>query len=60
MNGTITITRGGKVTIHTYTSPPQGWLVSTHILEGPAKLVIFDGQRRGCLVPRVAGLQQDV
>ena len=44
MNGTITITRGGKVTIHTYTSPPEGWLVNTHILEGPTKLIIFDGQ----------------
>ena len=44
MNGTITITRGGTVTIHTYTSPPEGWLVNTHILEGPTKLIIFDGQ----------------
>jgi len=44
MNGTITITRGDKVTVHTYTSPPEGWLVNTHILEGPTKLVIFDGQ----------------
>ena len=44
MNGTITITSGGTVTIHTYTSPPEGWLVNTHILEGPTKLVIFDGQ----------------
>jgi hypothetical protein len=44
MNGTITITRSDKVTIHTYTSPPEGWLVNTHILEGPTKLVIFDGQ----------------
>ena len=44
MHGTITITRGGTVTIHTYTSPPEGWLVNTHILEGPTKLIIFDGQ----------------
>ena len=44
MNGTLTITRGGTVTIHTYTSPPEGWLVNTHILEGPTKLIIFDGQ----------------
>ena len=44
MNGTITITRGGTVTIHTYTSPPEGWLVNTQILEGPTKLIIFDGQ----------------
>jgi len=44
MNGTFTITDGGKVTIHTYTSPPDGWLVNTHILEGPTNLVIFDGQ----------------
>jgi hypothetical protein len=44
MKGTITVTRGDEVAIHTYTSPPNSWLVNTQILEGPVELVIFDGQ----------------
>jgi glyoxylase-like metal-dependent hydrolase (beta-lactamase superfamily II) len=54
MNGTITVTHGGKVTIHTYTSPPDGWLVNTHILEGPTKLAIFDGQLMTAYAEEVA------
>lgn len=44
MDGTITVSNGGKIAVHTYTSPPDGWLVNTHILEGPTKLLIIDGQ----------------
>ena len=54
MNGIITITHGGEVTIHTYTSPPEGWLVNSHILEGPTKLVIFDGQMMNAYADEVA------
>jgi glyoxylase-like metal-dependent hydrolase (beta-lactamase superfamily II) len=54
MNGSITVTHGGSVTIHTYTSPPEGWLVNTHILEGPTKLIIFDGQLMKAYADEVA------
>ncbi len=33
-----------RVRVHTYVSPPDGWLVNTQVVEGPKSLVIFDGQ----------------
>ena len=34
----------GSVKVHLYTSPEDGLLVNTPIVEGPTKLIIFDGQ----------------
>ena len=34
----------GNVKVHTYISPEDGLLTNTPIVEGPAKLIIFDGQ----------------
>jgi glyoxylase-like metal-dependent hydrolase (beta-lactamase superfamily II) len=42
--GKITITRGVKAVIHTYTAPEVGWLVNSHIIELPTQLVIVDAQ----------------
>src|SRR5579883_1125441 len=45
MTGTIDTTEvAGGVRIHTYTSPEDGMLVNTQIIEGPTRLVVFDGQ----------------
>lgn len=42
--GTVVVSNYTNVQIHTYVSPPDGFLVTTHIVEGPEKLVLFDGQ----------------
>ncbi len=42
--GTITVTKGRRVTIHTYTAPELGWLVNSHIVELPKQLLIVDAQ----------------
>jgi glyoxylase-like metal-dependent hydrolase (beta-lactamase superfamily II) len=42
--GKITITRGRKATLHTYTAPEIGWLVNSHIIELPTQLIIVDAQ----------------
>lgn len=44
LEGTVRVIEHGGVKIHLYTSPEEGLLVNTPIVEGPAKLVIFDGQ----------------
>ncbi len=43
-----------NVRIHTYVSPPDGFLVTTQIVEGPTKLVIFDGQLLNAYAAEVA------
>ncbi len=42
--GTITVTKGHRVTVHTYTAPEVGWLVNSHIIELPKQLLIVDAQ----------------
>ena len=42
--GTITVTKGHRVTLHTYTAPEVGWLVNSHIIELPKQLLIVDAQ----------------
>lgn len=44
MTGTINTTELAGVRIHTYTSPEDGMLVNTQIIEGPTRLVVFDSQ----------------
>ena len=42
--GTVRVIEYGSVKVHLYTSPEDGLLVNTLIVEGPTKLIIFDGQ----------------
>jgi glyoxylase-like metal-dependent hydrolase (beta-lactamase superfamily II) len=44
MQGTVRVHTHGDVRLHTYISPEDGLLTNTPIVEGPNKLVIFDGQ----------------
>jgi len=43
MAGKVTTQNYGDVTLHTYLSPDDGFLLNTQIVETPAGLVIFDG-----------------
>jgi glyoxylase-like metal-dependent hydrolase (beta-lactamase superfamily II) len=42
--GKICVSDHGDVKVHTYISPPDGLLTNTQIVEGPTKLIVFDGQ----------------
>ena len=44
MQGTVTVTTGDQVRIHTYTAPEIGWRANTHIIELPSQVVLFDAQ----------------
>jgi len=44
MQGAITTTRAGDVTIHTYTAPDIGWCVNSHVIEFATQLVVIDAQ----------------
>jgi glyoxylase-like metal-dependent hydrolase (beta-lactamase superfamily II) len=44
MDGTITVVQRDSLTFHTYTSPPDGLVENTHIVEGPNRLVLLDAQ----------------
>src|SRR5262249_13077672 len=44
MRGTVRVHEHGAVRLHTYISPEDGLLTNTPIVEGPNKLIIFDGQ----------------
>ncbi len=44
MNGKISIIEKGGAKLHTYTSPEDGLLVNTHIIETKDKLVVIDTQ----------------
>ncbi len=52
--GTIVMSDYGRVRIHTYASPPNGFLVDTHIVEGPTRLIIFDAQLLNAYAEEVA------
>jgi glyoxylase-like metal-dependent hydrolase (beta-lactamase superfamily II) len=52
--GSVVVSEHGPVRIHTYVSPANGWLVNTQIVEGPTKLVIFDGQLLNAYAEEVA------
>ncbi len=54
MKGTVVISAHPHVRVHTYVSPPDGWLVTTPIVEGPEGLVIFDGQLLNAYAEEVA------
>jgi hypothetical protein len=42
--GKVCVSEYGNVKIHTYISPGDGLLTNTQIVEGPTKLIVFDGQ----------------
>ncbi len=42
--GSVRVMEHDNVRIHLYTAPEDGLLVNTPIVEGPTRLVIFDGQ----------------
>jgi glyoxylase-like metal-dependent hydrolase (beta-lactamase superfamily II) len=42
--GKICVSDHGDVKVHTYISPPDGLLTNMQIVEGPTKLIVFDGQ----------------
>jgi glyoxylase-like metal-dependent hydrolase (beta-lactamase superfamily II) len=44
MPGTWTATRTGLPTIHTFTAPEDGWLVTSHIIELPSQFLVVDAQ----------------
>lgn len=44
LQGTVIVTQRGQVKVHSYVSPADSFMVNTQIVEGPDKLVIFDGQ----------------
>jgi len=52
--GTVVVRHYPDVRIHTYISPPDGFLVNTHMIEGPEKLVLFDGQLLNTYAAEVA------
>lgn len=42
LHGTITLTEGRSVKVHSYTAPEDGFGVNTHIIELPHELVVVD------------------
>lgn len=44
MEGTVTVTRAGEVSVHTYVAPERGWRAASHLIELPSQLVLFDAQ----------------
>jgi len=38
MKGTVVVSQYPNVRVHTYVSPPDGWLVNTRIVEGKERL----------------------
>ena len=44
MKGTVKILERGWVRIHSYVSPGDSARVTSHIVEGPTSLVIYDAQ----------------
>ena len=44
MLGEMTVTERGRIRIHTYTAPEEGWRVNTHLIELPTQIVAVDAQ----------------
>lgn len=44
MHGTVQVEERGALKVHTYVAPEASFLVSSHIVETPKALVIFDAQ----------------
>ena len=52
--GKVVVSDYPNVRVHTYVSPPDGFLVNTQIVEGEASLVLFDGQLLNAYAAEVA------
>jgi glyoxylase-like metal-dependent hydrolase (beta-lactamase superfamily II) len=55
LQGNVVISDHGRVRIHTYVGPENGFLVASQIVEGPTRLIIFDGQLLNAYADEVAG-----
>ena len=44
MAGTWTVTHNSIAPIHTFTAPEEGWLVTSHIVDLPTRLLVIDAQ----------------
>jgi hypothetical protein len=44
VQGSFTTTAGRRLSVHTYTAPENGWLVTSHLIELPDQIVVIDGQ----------------
>ena len=42
MEGTLTVTVGRRVVVHSYTAPRTGWFATSHVIELPDRLVVVD------------------
>src|SRR5262252_9550835 len=55
MSGIWTITKRPSLTIHTFTAPEDGWLVTSHVAELSSQLLIIDAQYTLPYAREVAG-----
>ena len=44
MKGTVTVTRAGEVSVHTYVAKERGWRATSHLIELASQLVLVDAQ----------------
>lgn len=58
LKGTVVVTERGPVKIHSYVSPQDSFMVSTQIVEGPNRLIVFDGQATRPYAEEVASYAQ--
>jgi glyoxylase-like metal-dependent hydrolase (beta-lactamase superfamily II) len=42
LEGTITVITAGRVNVHTYVAPERGWRATSHLIELPGQIVLFD------------------
>lgn len=40
--GIMTVTNRSTATLHTYTAPESGWLVTSHMIDLPTQLLVVD------------------
>ena len=60
MPGTWTLTPHPSLSIHTFTAPEEGWLVTSHVVEFPSQLFVVDAQYTLPLAKAVAHYAADL
>lgn len=60
MKGSVIVTDRASVRIHSYIAPEDGWLVNSHIVEGPTRLILFDGQLLNAYAEEVAAYAESL
>jgi glyoxylase-like metal-dependent hydrolase (beta-lactamase superfamily II) len=55
IKGSLVVSDRAGIRIHSYGAPTDGWLVNSHIVEGPMRLILFDGQLISAYAEEVAG-----